>query len=136
MGIRLAKLLCLSTFFSSCSILKDVSLDEVKMPPNVPMTVPSIETKEIKISLLIKIILSLYYIWVDFGWHRIYLLIYQYYTIFHLFQVTVQKNSLFKNNFAIYVLYAYLFIFMYIYNNFSITIDITKSLCIIENNRK
>ena len=88
------------------------------MPPNVPMTVPSIETKEIKISLLIKIILS------------------QYYTIFHLFQVTVQKNSLFKNNFAIYVLYAYLFIFMYIYNNFSITIDITKSLCIIENNRK
>ena len=106
------------------------------MPPNVPMTVPSIETKEIKISLLIKIILSLYYIWVDFGWHRIYLLIYQYYTIFHLFQVTVQKNSLFKNNFAIYVLCAYLFNFMYIYNIFSITIDITKSLCIIENNRK
>lgn len=61
-GHSACEIIMLINLFSSCSILKDVSLDEVKIPPNVPMTVPSIETKEIKISLLIKIILSLYYI--------------------------------------------------------------------------
>ena len=64
-GMRSAKLLCLSTFFSSCPIRYAVSFDEATIPPKVPTSVPTSDNKPTIISLLI-ICYLLCFVLIDF----------------------------------------------------------------------